>query len=91
METGRAQSTGSGRERGGADAALDTDADSPTHRFQETIAEQSGRLEEVLSDLEQSLVSLFTTQIDALARLGEQARDQERRWVEQTANRRAAQ
>ncbi len=93
MESGGARSSGAQgawAPGGGNDSAPQTDSDSPTQQFAETIADQGGRLEQVLSDLEHSLVSLFTAQIDALGRLAEQARDQERRWVEQTANRRAA-
>jgi hypothetical protein len=60
------------------------------HQLLETIADHGRRFEEVLSDLEQSLAALFTTQIETLQRLRDQARDHDRRWTEQSANRRTA-
>ena len=68
---------------------FDTDAgDRGLPFLVETIADHGRRFEEVLSDLEQSLTALFTTQIETLQRLRDQARDHDRRWAEQSANRR---
>jgi len=75
--------------RGGSKDDSGDAYDSGMQRLVNTLAEQGGQLEDVLSDLETSLTSLFTTQFESLSRLCEQARQQERRWVEQSANRRA--
>ena len=56
----------------------------------ETVGEHTQRLEEVLNELEQSMTSLLTTQLNSFHRLRDQAQEQERRWLEQTADRRAS-
>ncbi len=64
--------------------------DRAVHQLVETVGEHGRRLEEVLSELERSLTTLFNTQLDAFRQLRDHAREQERRWVEQTTNRRTA-
>jgi hypothetical protein len=71
------------------DAADDAN-DRGLHSLAATISEHGRRVEDVMSDLEQSLTALFATQIAALQRLHDQARDHDRRWAEQNANRRAS-
>ena len=73
------------------DGRLGTNSgDRGLHPLIEMIGEHGRRFEEALSSLEQSLTALFTTQIETLQRLRDQARDHYRRWAEQAANRRTA-
>src|SRR5262249_46819551 len=56
----------------------------------ERISEHGRRMEEVMSGLEKSLVALFATQTETLNRLRDRLPEHDRRWLEQSANRRAA-
>jgi hypothetical protein len=58
-------------------------------RLMDAIDDHGRHFEQVLSDLEQSLSRLFTTQIEILNHLGDTARQHERRWQEQSTTRRA--
>ena len=55
----------------------------------DTVHETSRQLEQTARDLENSLTRLFATQIETLQRLRDRVDEQERRWVEQQAARRA--
>ena len=66
-----------------------TPADENARGLADAIDDHGRHFEQVLSDLEQSLSRLFTTQIEILNHLGDTARQHERRWQEQSTTRRA--
>jgi hypothetical protein len=55
----------------------------------DSVNETSRQLEQTARDLETALTHLFTTQIETLQHLRDRVDEQERRWVEQQAARRA--
>ena len=56
----------------------------------ETIGEHGRRMEELISGLEHSLAAMFATQTETVSRLRDRLLEHDRRWLEQSANRRAA-
>ena len=70
--------------RGGADTARDEPS------IVERIDEHGRRMEDIVGGLEQSLAALFESQTETLNRLRDRVLEHDRRWLEQSANRRAA-
>jgi hypothetical protein len=55
-----------------------------------SISEHGRRMEDMFGELEQSLAAMFATQAETVSRLRDRVLEHDRRWLEQSANRRAA-
>jgi hypothetical protein len=82
--------------RGGGDRATRADqSDAGAHSqvldaIIERIGDHGRRLDDALGELERSLAGLFASQTETLNHLRDRVLEHDRRWLEQSANRRAA-